>query len=335
MSASQHKVRSRALVVLAACLLAGGWSCGDASLFASTNKPPQAEAGVDRQIAAGDSIQLDGSASFDPDGDPITFAWDLVDGPVWVGITEADSERPTLHIPVAGVYRVRLRVTDVQGATDAAQMIIIGVATSGDGNQAPVADAGADLITIAGTPARLDGTGSRDAESEELSFLWVQIGGSAVPIEQGDQARASVTASEPGTYRFRLLVIDEQGLSHSDVVELVVEAAPDLNQPPEADAGPSLHGFVGDTLMLDGRASRDPDGDSLRWEWAQMSGPETLVILADGAMAQFVAPAAGTYELQLTVDDGTEQDTARVRVTVAERTGQIIVEGTFATGDDQ
>jgi subtilisin family serine protease len=39
--------------------------------------PPVAMAGGDRTVQSGEGVQLDGSASFDPNQDPITFAWDF------------------------------------------------------------------------------------------------------------------------------------------------------------------------------------------------------------------------------------------------------------------
>ena len=41
------------------------------------NRPPVANAGVDQSASTHTTVNLDGSASFDADGDPITFAWSL------------------------------------------------------------------------------------------------------------------------------------------------------------------------------------------------------------------------------------------------------------------
>ena len=39
------------------------------------NQPPIARAGPDQQVMVGDTVQLDGGASSDPDGDPLRFRW--------------------------------------------------------------------------------------------------------------------------------------------------------------------------------------------------------------------------------------------------------------------
>ncbi len=52
--------------------------CGE-SLF---NLPPIADAGGSMEVVEGEWVQLDGTGSFDPDGDPITFLWAQTGGTV-------------------------------------------------------------------------------------------------------------------------------------------------------------------------------------------------------------------------------------------------------------
>jgi len=70
------------------------------------NQPPVAEAGPNQTAKAGESVVLNGSESYDPDGDPLTFTWDLGNGDDAMGsVVEYTYVEP-------GIYLVTLTVTD-------------------------------------------------------------------------------------------------------------------------------------------------------------------------------------------------------------------------------
>lgn len=87
------------------------------------NDAPVADAGPDQLgIAAGD-VTLDGSGSYDPDGDPITFQWDQVSGPS-VSLTGRNTARATFRAAEGAVYSFRLTVKDDQGAMSLARVSV-------------------------------------------------------------------------------------------------------------------------------------------------------------------------------------------------------------------
>ncbi|MGQ9602400.1 MAG: PKD domain-containing protein, partial [Candidatus Bipolaricaulia bacterium] len=57
-----------------------------------TNRPPIADAGLDQEVDVGERVQLDGSGSFDPDGDSLSYSWAFISKPS--GSMAALSESP-------------------------------------------------------------------------------------------------------------------------------------------------------------------------------------------------------------------------------------------------
>ena len=70
-----------------------------------TNRCPQANPGGPYSGIVGVAVHFDGSASSDPDGDPLTYAWDL-------GGVPAVGSKVSHTFATAGLYSVTLAVTD-------------------------------------------------------------------------------------------------------------------------------------------------------------------------------------------------------------------------------
>jgi hypothetical protein len=78
----------------------------------SLNEPPVADAGLDQTVIVGEIVNFDGSGSYDPDGDPLTYMWDF-------GDSETGSGMLTTHTYTsAGVFTVTLTVIDDSGDPD-------------------------------------------------------------------------------------------------------------------------------------------------------------------------------------------------------------------------
>jgi hypothetical protein len=109
-----------AVILVGGTLLLGGmFGCSDNT--AGTNRKPVAYAGSDLQTTIGMSVILDGSGSFDPDNDPLTYTWELivvpdgalVEGAFFPGPSQDLADSQALLIPTAeGIYEAALRVND-------------------------------------------------------------------------------------------------------------------------------------------------------------------------------------------------------------------------------
>ncbi|MBX9603323.1 MAG: OmpA family protein [Bryobacteraceae bacterium] len=88
------------------------------------NAPPVADAGPD-QLGVEGTVTLNGSGSYDPDGDPITFEWVQEGGPA-VALAGANTARPSFTAAPGATYSFRLAVRDDQGGESFARVRVTG-----------------------------------------------------------------------------------------------------------------------------------------------------------------------------------------------------------------
>jgi hypothetical protein len=271
-----------------------------------TNRAPVANAGADQTAFIGNTVTLNGSASTDADGDPLTYLWTLASRPAGSLATLVDptSVMPGFVADVAGQYRVTLVVNDGRLAStpDEVRVTIV------PANTQPVANAGPDQAAVTGVLVSLDGSGSSDVDGDALQFSWAFTSvpaGSIAALFDSQSVRPTFTPDVAGLYRIALTVIDGRGGSSTDSVDVNTALA---NRAPIANAGADQSVAVGDTVLLDGSGSSDADGDPLTYQWSFLSRPtgSTATLLsANTAAPSFLADRAGNYVVQLIVRDGT------------------------------
>ena len=73
-------------------------------------------------------------------------------------------------------------------------------------------------------------------------------------------------------------------------LDVLVEVNTEPNQPPVGDPGPTRTVYSGETVVLNGLQSYDPEGGSLQYSWAQIRGSKIALLDPDSAKASFLAP---------------------------------------------
>jgi hypothetical protein len=274
---------------------------GESGFPTGDNVAPLAVAGPDQTVLIGEAVSLDGSASTDADGDPLTYLWTFTSLPTGSTATLSDATGvpPTFVPDLTGTYVVQLVVNDgtVDSGPDTVSITTI--------NSQPVVEAGADQSVQVTDVVQLDGSGSSDVDGDPLTFLWelsAKPAGSTATISNPTLVNPTFVVDLPGTYVVLLTVND--GTSDSDVDFLTITT---VNSAPVANAGPDQTVFVTQSALLDGSGSQDVDNDSLTFAWSFVSAPTgSTANLSDptSPTPDFTVDLPGNYVVQLVVNDG-------------------------------
>lgn len=100
---------------------------------ATGNQAPVANAGPDQNALEGTAVALDGSGSFDPDGDAIAYSWTQLSGPT-VTLSDSTATKPVFTPQTEGTYVFGLVVNDgsLNSVQDTVTITVLGVACASD-----------------------------------------------------------------------------------------------------------------------------------------------------------------------------------------------------------
>jgi len=282
------------------------------------NSPPVADAGPDQTVPVGATVQLDGTASSDIDGDLLTFQWSFVARPAGsqASLTDEAAPGPAFVADLPGRYVVQLVVSDGVAVSRPATVTI------DTRNSQPVANAGAEQTATLGATVQLDGSGSSDVDQDPLTFRWSFVSrpaGSAAVLSDTAAVNPTFVADAIGLFVVQLIVNDGALDSAPATSAITVGVAGAVNQPPLVSAGAEQTVTLPSAAALNGRVTDDglPVGGSLTVRWSTLSGPATATFANPNApqtTATFSEP--GTYFLRMTANDGELSSTGDVRVTV-------------------
>ncbi len=275
------------------------------TVFIMSNMPPVANAGPDAMYPKNQTIMLNATSSYDPEGDPLFFAWVQIGGPP-ATITNGTTATPSVFIQLSGVYNFQVWVNDSLGGSDSDTVQITAI------NTAPLANAGMDQTVPRNSVVTLDGSASADLENDTLTFAWVQTAGPSVTLSNANTPVATFTATILGTYTFNLTVDDGDGGTDTDTVSITV-----FNRPPAITSTTPMSSAV---TVLENKGSlffviaMDPDSDLITYSWTVNSVPQSNTT----SSFYFIRSQAGTYYVNITVSDGDLTDSNSWIVAVSE-----------------
>lgn len=249
----------------------------------------------------GEVYSLDGSQSSDPNGDSLTYTWNLIPPQGSVATLSGNTGATPAFTPDrAGDYLITLTVSDGPLSSLVDSRIIKAIATL-----LPVADAGHSMRLQKGATAVLNGSGSFDPDGAALTYSWSIV--SAPPSSTSELSDTtspfpSLFLDEVGSYEIALIV--NNGTTDSIPSTVIIS---DTDSMPVANAGPDVRISGNQPIMLDGSRSSDSDGDQLTYEWTIIGSPSNSNATLTNANSPFAVlspDVSGDYQVQLIVSDG-------------------------------
>jgi alkaline phosphatase D len=163
------------------------------------NQAPTADAGPDTTANEGAAVAFDGRASSDPDGDPLTYAWDFGDGATGTGAT-------TSHVyQDNGTYTASLTVTDTQGATGTDTRVVTVL------NVPPQVTVTGPAAAVRGQPLTYTASVTDPGTLDTETVGWIALTSSGSTLAQGTGNSFTFNPTATGTVTVRCTATDKDG----------------------------------------------------------------------------------------------------------------------------
>ena len=290
-------------------------SAADIVIVGTNNAKPVANAGQPQTVRVGDTVNLSGLLSKDPEGADLTYRWSFAhkpDGSAALLHSETTAE-PWFKVDLFGDYVAQLIVSD--GTLDSLPATV-GITTE---NSPPIADAGLDRSATLGDIIPLDGTASRDPDGDTLTYAWSVTHaptGSTAEITPSTDAQPNFTPDKQGSYVIQLLVRDTHNATSTATFNLTVNPKP--NRPPHITSTPTTTGTVNQSYGYAVNGT-DPDANDIL-TYSLTQAPSGMGINPSNGLIAWTPNTAQTGNQTVIVkvqDQGGLSDTQTFTITVS------------------
>lgn len=240
-----------------------------------------------------------GSESPDPNDPELTYRWTAPEGIILSSATGASTTFVAPEVDADTDYIFSLVTNNGLADSEADQIVV----TVKNGNNKPVAYAGADQVVNEGGKVTLDGNASYDPDNDALTYSWTSLDGIELSsVSDPVPTFYAPEVNEDKEYIFSLMVSD--GMLNSEI-DYVVVTVKQVHKNPVANAGQDQSVKEGTLVTLDGTHSIKNDGLALTYKW---TAPDGIVLNneSDG-QPNFKAPQVSfntPYTISLVVNDG-------------------------------
>jgi subtilisin-like proprotein convertase family protein len=282
----------------------GATVIGTATATLAVSQAPTARIDVPGGLTplSGQTVTFDGTTSDDPeDGTALQHQWSVDGGPY----TSGDSLTFDQSFPKQGTHVVSLRVTDLDGASDVAEV------TVDVQNRVPTASLALSAPPAArGQVTTLD-AGATDPDGTIAHYEWDLDGNGTYETDGGASPTTTKTFAAAGTFVVGVRVTDDDGGVDTDTLSVDVTEPPLVGTLSALPAQPRPGANVAFTLS----GASDPDGGPVTIAWSFGDGatqdPGTL------SEAHIYATAANVNVTVTVTDDEGAETTATLPLAVS------------------
>ncbi len=304
-------MRTRPLVLI-------GVALSGCALKDESDELTNAEFMAPHEVKRNNMVELTAMYKRGSNGKLLAYRWSIDRSPAGsaASLESTDTQATRFMADRLGMYTLTLVVDD--GRNQSAP-----VTHQIEANNSPpvalVAEVGRALAL--GSLITLDASGSSDCDGDALTYRWYfdhLPDGSNAELSDPNLVNPTFVPDVAGLYAPRVVAFD--GLDESEPHGVFVWAG--TNEPPVAVAPSDVTIDVGQTIMLDGSASHDPDpnDDLLTYVWSLVDRPSASQVALNASTqrrAELTPDVPGDYLIELIVKDelGVESAPDQVMIT--------------------